>query len=284
MKRIITTCLEVFILALILNIEVCEAATPLSVNDLKCEYKTNPIGIDVIKPRLSWKIGSSERGTVQTAYRIRVVDRLEDLGKRKQLLWTSGKVKSDQSVHVVYDGPPLAARQRVWWQVRVWDNHGGMSEWSEPASWEMGFLKAGDWQADWIEPDLKENLKQSNPCPMLRTEFQLNGTIKTARAYVTSRGLYRMELNGKVVGDELFTPGWTAYLKRIQYQTYDITELLRNGANCVGAVLGDGWYRGRLVWQDRRNLYGEKVALLAQIAGARSSRRTAPGRPRPALS
>ena len=265
MKRIITTCLEVFILALILNIEVCEAATPLSVNDLKCEYKTNPIGIDVIKPRLSWKIGSSDRGTVQTAYRIRVVDRLEDLGKRKQLLWTSGKVKSDQSVHVVYDGPPLAARQRVWWQVRVWDNHGGMSEWSEPASWEMGFLKAGDWQADWIEPDLKENLKQSNPCPMLRKEFQLNGTIKTARAYVTSRGLYRMELNGKVVGDELFTPGWTAYLKRLQYQTYDITELLRNGTNCVGTVLGDGWYRGRLVWQDRRNLYGEKVALLAQI-------------------
>jgi alpha-L-rhamnosidase len=100
---------------------------------------------------------------------------------------------------------------------------------------------------------------------MLRKEFRLNGAIKSARAYVTSRGLYRMVLNGQVVGDELFTPGWTAYLHRLQYQTYDVTKLLKSGVNCVGVVLGDGWYRGRLVWQDRRNLYGEKLALLMQI-------------------
>jgi len=265
MKRTITICSAAFFWALVLSIGICEGALPLSVNDLKCEYKTNPLGIDVVKPRLGWKLGASQRGTVQIAYRIRAAERVEDLGKRKKLLWTSGRVKSDQSVHVVYDGPPLAARQRVWWQVRVWDNHGGVSEWSEPAWWEMGFLKASDWEANWIEPDLKEDPKKSNPCPMLRKEFRLNGTIKEARAYVTCRGLYRMELNGQVVGDELFTPGWTAYLKRLQYQTYDVTELLKNGANCVGATLGDGWYRGRLVWQDRRNLYGEKVALLAQI-------------------
>jgi len=129
----------------------------------------------------------------------------------------------------------------------------------------MGLLKTGDWQADWIEPDIKENPKASNPCPMLRKEFRLKGAIKVARAYVTCRGLYQMELNGQVVGDELFAPGWTAYLHRLQYQTYDVTELLNNGANCVGVLLGDGWYRGRLVWQDRRNLYGRKVALLAQI-------------------
>jgi len=265
MKRTITICPAAFTLALILSVGICEAATPLTVNDLKCEYKTNPLGIDVVKPRLSWKLAASQWGTVQTAYRIRAAERREDLGKRKKLLWTSGRVKSDQSVHVVYDGPALKARQRVWWQVRVWDNHGGVSEWSEPAWWEMAFLKAGDWKANWIEPNLKENRKTSNPCPMLRKEFRLNGPIKEARAYVTCRGLYRMELNGKVVGDELFTPGWTAYLKRLQYQTYDVTELLKNGINCVGVTLGDGWYRGRLVWQDRRNLYGEKVALLAQI-------------------
>ena len=208
MNRTITICSVVFKLALIIGIEVCEAASPLSVNDLKCEYKTNPLGIDVDRPRLNWKIRASQRGTVQSAYQIRVAERVEDLRRRRNHLWRSGKVKSDQSVHVVYGGPPLAARQRVCWQVRVWDNHGSASEWSEPAWWEMGLLKTGDWHADWIEPSLQENPKASNPCPMLRKEFRLNGAIKAARAYVTCRGLYRMELNGQVVGDELFTHGW----------------------------------------------------------------------------
>ncbi len=251
--------------ALILCPDVFGAASPLSVHDLKCEYKTNPLGIDVARPRLAWKIGASRRGTVQSAYHIRAAARAEDLPGGQNLLWDSGRVQSEQSVHVVYGGPALASRQRVWWQVRVWDNHGGTSEWSEPAWWEMGLLKTGDWQADWIEPNLKEDPKASNPCPMLRKEFRLNGAIKAARAYVTCRGLYRMELNGHMVDDELFTPGWTAYLRRLQYQTYDVTELLRSGVNCAGVILGDGWYRGRLVWEDRRNLYGQKAALLAQI-------------------
>jgi alpha-L-rhamnosidase len=265
MKRTVTNCSVAIIVALIVSIGVCQAASPLSVGDLKCEYKTNPLGIGVAKPRLSWKIEASEKGTMQKAYRIRTATAVEDLGRRRYQLWNSGRVNSDQSVHVVYDGPALEPRQRVWWQVRVWDNHGGVSEWSEPAYWEMGLLKAGAWTASWIEPNLKENPKASNPCPMLRKEFRLDGAVKSARAYVTSRGLYRMEINGQVVGDQLFTPGWTAYLHRLQYQTYDVTDLLKDGDNCVGATLGDGWYRGRLVWQDRRNLYGSKAGLLAQI-------------------
>jgi len=265
MKRSITIWLIAVTLALILSLEVCEAASQPSVDHLRCEYKTNPLGIDVGRPRLSWKIRASQRGTLQSAYHIRAAAHVEGLQSGRNLLWDSGKVQSEQSVHIVYSGPTLASRQRVWWQVRVWDNHGGVSEWSKPAWWEMGLLKTGDWQADWIEPDIKENPKASNPCPMLRKEFRLKGAIKMARAYVTCRGLYRMELNSQVVGDELFAPGWTAYLHRLQYQTYDVTELLKNGANCIGVLLGDGWYRGRLVWQDRRNLYGRKVALLAQI-------------------
>jgi alpha-L-rhamnosidase len=253
------------IIALVLKIDVSEAASPLNIIDLKCEYKTNPLGIDVVKPRLSWKIGASQRGTVQTAYSIRAAERIEDLSKITKHLWNTGKVKTDQSVHVVYGGPPLKARQRVYWQVNIWDNHGGESGWSEPAWWEMGLLKASDWQADWIEANLKEDPQKSNPCPMLRKEFRLKGGIKSARAYITSRGLYRMELNGYVIGDELFTPGWTAYLHRLQYQSYDVTELLTSGTNCIGVTIGDGWYRGRLAWEDQRNLYGEKIALLAQI-------------------
>jgi alpha-L-rhamnosidase len=129
----------------------------------------------------------------------------------------------------------------------------------------MGLLKPSDWKADWIEPNLKEDPNTSNPCPILRKDFELKAAVRSARAYVTSLGLYRMQLNGRVVGDQLFTPGWTAYRNRLQYQTYDITELLNTGTNCVGVILGDGWYRGRLLWGNQRNLYGKKLALLAQI-------------------
>ena len=209
MKRSIIIFSITFTLTLISGISICEAASPLTVNDLKCEHKTNPLGIDVVKPRLSWKIEASQRATDQSAYRILAANSVEDLSCGQNLLWDSGKVQSDQSVHVVYAGPALAARQRVYWQVRVWDNHGNVSEWSKPAWWEMGLLKASDWQANWIEPDIKEDPKKSNPCPTLRKEFQLNGAIKSARAYITCKGLYQMELNGQVVGDQLFTPGWT---------------------------------------------------------------------------
>jgi len=265
MKGLTTVRFLALSLTLIIWTNVFGAASSLSVNHLKCEYKTNPLGIDVTKPRLCWKIEASQRRTLQSAYQIRAAGRVEDLSDGQDLLWDSGRVKSDRSVHVVYGGPTLASRQRVWWQVRVWDNHGNVSQWSKPAWWEMGLLKTNDWQAGWIEPNLKEDPKASNPCPMLRKEFRLDGPIKQARVYVTCRGLYKMELNGQVVGDELFAPGWTAYLHRLQYQIYDVTKLLKSGMNCVGVILGDGWYRGRLVWQDRRNLYGQKVALLSQI-------------------
>ena len=243
----------------------CTAQSSLRVSALKCEYKTNPIGIDVLQPRLSWKLTSSRRAVIQSAYQIRAAEHVDDLTAGKNLLWDSAKVLSEQSVHVVYTGPIPSSRQRICWQVCVWDNQGRCSQWSEPAFWEMGLLKPSHWQADWIEPNLAEKPDTSNPCPMLRKEFRLKQQIKSARAYVTCLGLYQLELNGKVVGDQLFTPGWTAYSRRLQYQTYDVTELLKTGVNCVGVLLGDGWYRGRLVWKNRRNLYGKKTALLAQI-------------------
>ena len=128
-------------------------------------------------------------------------------------------------------------------------------------------LDAKDWKAAWITPNLPEDDTKSNPAPLLRKEFRVNAKKKIAKArlYASAQGLYEMQLNGRRVGDQYFTPGWTAYDFRIQYQTYDVTDMLKGGVNCVGALLGDGWFRGHMGFEGKRNNYGHKVALLAQL-------------------
>jgi alpha-L-rhamnosidase len=243
-----------------------QAGTKPEVTDLRTEYKENPLGIDTPRPRLSWRLRSDRRGVVQSAYEIRVARTARGLRSRGGRLWESGKVVSDESTHRPYEGPPLESRQRYFWQVRVWDEADRSSGWSAPAWWEMGLLAPVDWTASWIEPDWTDDPSVSGPVPMLRREFELDGEIQKARAYVTAHGLYEMHLNGRRVGDQLFTPGWTAYAERLQYQTYDVTSLLRRGRNAVGALLGNGWYRGDLAgWIGRRAVYGDHLALLAQI-------------------
>lgn len=242
------------------------AATALSVKNLRCEYKIGPLGIDVLKPRLSWELASEDRGVMQTSYEVRVAGSPADLTKGKTI-WSSGKVMSDASNQVEYGGPALESGKIYFWQVQVADNHGHVSEWSKTARWEMGLLAAADWKANWITPDVAEDETKSNPSPMLRREFLVNAKkkVERARLYASAMGLYEMELNGKRVGDEYFTPGWTAYDFRYQYQTYDVTAGLKSGTNCLGALLGDGWFRGRSGWEGRRDLYGKKLGLLAQL-------------------
>jgi alpha-L-rhamnosidase len=232
---------------------------------LRTEYKQNPLGMDTRKPRLSWQLQSAQRGVTQSAYQVRVARSEPDLRAGKNLLWDSHRVKSEESIQCPYDGPLLQSGQRYFWQVQIWDGSGRASGWSEPAYWEMGLLEPSDWKASWIEADLPEDVSKSGPVPMLRRTFRLNGVVEQARAYVTSHGLYEMHLNGRRVGDELFTPGWTSYNKRLQYQTYDVTGLVRNGDNAAGVMLGNGWYRGNLAWEGKRNIYGDRLGLLLQI-------------------
>lgn len=233
----------------------------ISINDLSCEHKTNPMGIDKAQPRLSWKLTGDQKGLLQTAYHIRVAT--DEKFSRKSLVWDSGKVSSDQSVLVPYAGEPLVSGQRYYWQVKVWDNQGGESEWSAPAFWETGLLTTDNWTADWIEP--KQEEMRDAPAYMLRKDFALSRNIASARAYVSARGLYELFLNGQQVEDQEFTPGWTVYHDRIQYQVYDITDQLVRGANTVGIQLGDGWFRGALGWMDNWGIYGKKVGAICQI-------------------
>jgi len=264
MRVIIILLLSVFVMTMLFS-QAHAAGSEVSLYDLLCEYKDNPIGIDVGRPRLSWKIRADHLSMTQSAYQIRAGGSEADLQSGHNRIWDTGRVGSGQSIHIPYAGPDLTSGRRVFWQVRIWDEQSHASPWSDPVYWEMGLLKAEDWKSRWIEPDLKEDKEQSNPCPMLRRVFKLDKAIERARVYVTAHGLYELYINGWRVGEQLFTPGWTAYDHRLQVQSYDITEHLSPGKNAVGAILGDGWYRGYLGWGNSRNTYGEHVALLAQI-------------------
>ena len=235
------------------------------ITNLRTEYKTNPVGIEVQQPRLSWEITSSRRDVKQTSYQIRVAATTMELKSGNNLLWNTGNVNSGQSIHVLYEGPELNSGQRVYWQVRIQDDKNIPSEWSEIVYWEMGILHISEWQVSWISSANEQDVSASQPCPIFRKEFLLDKEISSARVYVTCLGLYEMELNGQRVGDEVFTPGWTSYNNRLQYQTYDITQYLKTGKNAIGATVGNGWYRGFLGWQDNHNTYGNKQALLLMI-------------------
>jgi alpha-L-rhamnosidase len=234
-----------------------------TITNLTCEYQTNPLGLDVPHPRLSWQMRREQRGARQTAWQILAAPTVAELTDGKNLLWDSGKIDTDQSTQVEYTGPALTPGQRVYWRVRVWDETGQASD-SAPAWWEMSLLDS-PWQAEWITPDWDEDPSRPHPAPLLRRNFSAGSNLVSARIYATSLGLYELQLNGQRVGDGLLTPGWTSYDHRLQYQTYDVTAQIRAGDNVVGAILGDGWYRGYMGFTGERNLYGNRLALLLQL-------------------
>ncbi|SIT02998.1 alpha-L-rhamnosidase [Alicyclobacillus vulcanalis] len=219
---------------------------------------------------------------MQTAYRIVV----ESNGV---VIWDSGRVESERTSGIVYKGPNLCSRRRYEWKVKVWDNQGRESDWSNPAFWEMGLLKPEDWEAHWIEPiqkpaseekmvsvldvvsgnvatkTLQEQEADLRPPQLIRRAFRVVRSVRKARLYITSRGVYRAEINGMKVGQAEFSPDFTPYDKYLKYQTYDVTACIKPGVNAIGIVLADGWYIGRIHFAGHSCHYGNKLALLLQL-------------------
>ena len=246
---------KAFFLLVILILFVTTVFSQVKVVNLLTENLTNPIGIDVRQPRFSWQLSGSQRGLVQTAYELKVLN-------GKKTIWTSGKQVSDQSVHVPYGGTELLPGEKYSWQVRVWDNSNKASSWST-ASFQMG-LRASDWKAKWIEAGFEEDLVH-RPAQYFRKDFSIRKKLKSATAFITAHGIYEAAINGKRVGDHYLSPGWTSYNKRLQYQAYDVTDLIASGNNAIGVAVGNGWYRSNLAWENRKNIYGDKLGVLLQL-------------------
>ena len=336
------------------------ASNDTELNNLRCEYHNNPLGIDITSPRLSWITQSEKRGWKQSAYQILVASSQENLDQDRGDLWDSGKTQAGQSIQIPYAGKPLLSHGQCFWKVKVWDQNGAASPWSQTATWSMGLLNEADWQAQWIghdkavkitpnrdaelagkghkititkalyglkgdpkkQIDIKEKLqahvdagnlslkvtnefagkdpayeekkvleaqwlvedwksgivvneneicdltigrpKQYLPAPYLRKEFTVATGVKRAIVYATAQGVYELSLNGQRVSNDVFMPGWTDYKQRIYYTAYDVTDLLKEGPNAIGAILGDGWFRGNISCIGQ-NKYGNKLRLKAQL-------------------
>ena len=228
--------------------------------DLRVEHLRDVFGVGTDRPRLSWIVETETQGWRQAAYEI---EAYEAEGKH---CGQTGRVESDQSVLVDWPFEPLSSREQVSVRARVWGMDGGASDWSEPTSIEVGLLHPQDWSARFVGPDWEEDLSQPQPAPLLRREFDVRSGMRMARLYITSLGVYEAQLNGKVIGDHVMAPGWTSYKHRLRYQTFDVTDFLQEGRNAIGAMLGDGWFRGRLGFGGgHRNIYGDRLGLLAQL-------------------
>lgn len=235
----------------------------IRVTSCKTEYTYNPIGLDVLKPRLFWQLQAAHSDVVQSAYQIRVATSPDKLEDNQADMWDSGKVNSNASTHVQYEGKPLHSEGAYHWQVRIWDGADERSDWSETSYWMMGILSRGEWKAKWIGRKSEEGLLMQ-PSPYFRKQFEVKKKVRRAIAYATALGVYELNLNGERFGDR-FAPGWTDYNVRVQVQAVDLTDQIKVGENVFGVILGDGWYAGTVGFLGDK-VYGERPFFLMQVS------------------
>ena len=252
---------------IVILVLLCSASfshAQIAVGNPLCENRVNPLGIDIAAPQFSWQLISEKRNTKQTAYEIKVAEGEVNLKQNKNLQWATGKIGSEESIHIAYNGTALQSAKKYYWQVRVWDNYGKKSDWSAISFWQAGLLNTTDWKAKWIKVGYQED-SVLRPSPLFRKDFTLTKNISSATLFITSYGLYEPFINGRRITDTYLTPGFTSFNKHLQYQQYDVTTYLEKGKNATGVALGSGWYRGNLAWENNKNIYGKELALLYQL-------------------
>jgi alpha-L-rhamnosidase len=247
---------------------------------LRCEYLDNPIGMDELQPRLSWQVQSDQRGQSQSAYQILVASSPDNLAAGKADLWDSGKVASDETLHIVYAGEPLKSRLQCFWKVQSWDARDNPSGWSDVALWTMGLLDDSEWSAKYISYRDESEIQTDTstlflpPARQYRKEFTATKQVRRATIYATALGIYELHLNGQRVGDAYFSPGWTDYRQRAYYNSFDVTDLVSTGENAIGAWVADGWYSGYVGFglltgmgteKCGRSNYGKTPTVMAQL-------------------
>ncbi|WP_158839192.1 family 78 glycoside hydrolase catalytic domain [Polaribacter sp. L3A8] len=275
-----------FFLTFLVALVTLSGFAQITVTNLQLEYRNNPEGVDVVKPRFFWKLESNQAAQYQTAYQLLVATSKENLDKNIGDAYDSKKVKSSQTTQVVYKGKNLTATSQYYWKVKVWDKNNKASNWSASAYFSTGLYQKEDWkgaqwiawknQEEWVEKWWRNKEIESkalqfqlpsyfgssmtlweryqfhhdspyDAAPLLRKDFKVTKKVKTAKAYISGIGYYELFINGKRIGNQVLDPGWTDYRKTILYATHDITNEVQDGANLAGVMLGRGNY-GQLAY------------------------------------
>lgn len=246
--------------ACLIGFQNCSPGNSLQINDLTIEGRDTLLGSDILKPRFSWKLNTAERDVKQTSYHILVASSPEKLDDGIGDIWDSELIKSNNSLNITFNGKPFTSYQSCYWKVKVATNK-GQEAWSKPAYWTIGLLDSTDWKAKWIgldgfnENDQPDSTFTRLSARYLRKEFALEKKIESATAFISGMGLYELYINGEKAGDDVLAPTVSEYNKKIFYNTYDITSLVKSGDNCVGVILGNGRYFGM------RNYHGKPDPL-----------------------
>jgi len=260
MKRIKSINANLLLLLLFISFKVSAAVL---VTDVRCENQQNPLGIDKLQPSFNWKISSDQRGTFQKAYQIMVASSLQKLNEGKADYWDSQKIESGSNTFIVYKGKALGSASKYYWKVKIWNQAGKATSWSEPAYFVTGIFNQNEWNnAKWVayaempdslrvvpgqggserEAKLGLKAKKRSIVPYFRKAFMSNKDIEEAFVFVSGLGQYELNINGTKTGNYFLTPGWTQYTKVCFYNTYDVTNQLRKGENVIGAIVGNGFF------------------------------------------
>ena len=242
--------------------------------ELKCEHLISPLAIDIKKPRFSWLCASENpnaKNKKQTAYQILIATSEEILSKNKADIWNTKKVISDKSNDIIFSGKSLRSFTKYFWKVVLWDENNKQGNWSEISSFSTGAIKESDWKGEWLwmahnrAIDKKQTRCGGNPPVLYRKSFSIKKRVKRAVLYVSALGIYEPYFNGKRLGSDFLSPGWTDYKKHVYYYGYDVTSLIKNDKNAIGCILADGWFASFYSWNNQRNHYGNNPILNAQL-------------------